>query len=193
VGNNPINKIDPSGLAGQPAPFGPPPVPVPGGKGIGWKWNSNAQNARGGSYGPEKPLPDQSQPSASLDPEGHWDIDDGLGNRQRYDLKGKPITPEEAHGKSSNKTPNTKSEMSTLDKIIDWFSWHFLESGRYPIYADENGYYIIRKNGKVQQIPPPREPLPGFDGMIAPIAINPVYPFPAGAPVGIPVPVPVMP
>ena len=80
--NQPVNVIDPLGLAG----IGPPPVPVPGGGAdTGWKWNPNLQNSRGGSWGPTKPIKGRSQPSASWDPEGHWDVDDGLGNRQRCD------------------------------------------------------------------------------------------------------------
>ncbi len=80
------------------APDGPPPVPVPGGgSGNAWKWNPNPQNSRGGTWGPETPVDGQSQPSGSWDPEGHWDIDDGLGNRDRYDEDGNPMTEDEAH------------------------------------------------------------------------------------------------
>ena len=97
--NNPINYIDPSGLAEVPA--GPPPVPVPGGgPDNGWKWNSNPRNRRGGTWGPQKPIPGQGQPSASWDPEGHWDVDSGKEkkDRRRYDEKGNPLTPDQAHG-----------------------------------------------------------------------------------------------
>jgi hypothetical protein len=35
--------------------------------------------------------------SFGWDPEGHWDIDNGLGKRDRYDENGEPLTPEQAH------------------------------------------------------------------------------------------------
>jgi RHS repeat-associated protein len=104
AGNSPVSYYDPSGLDPVPTPPGPPPVPVPGaGPGNGWKWNPNPQNPRGGTWGPQEPIPGQGQPSGSWDPEGHWDIDNGLGDRQRYDPDGKPITPDEAHRKCDNK------------------------------------------------------------------------------------------
>jgi RHS repeat-associated protein len=120
AGNSPVNYYDPSGLVS--APSGQPPVPVPGGaEGNGWKWNANPQNPRGGSWGPQQPIPGQGQPSASEDPEGHWDVDNGLGERQRYTPDGEPITPEEAHGKCQGETPdNPISKMSDptfMDKM----------------------------------------------------------------------------
>lgn len=81
----------------------PPPVPVPGSfPGARWKWCPDPQNARGGAWRPMSPVPGRSPPSASWDPaagggQGQWDVDDGLGNRQRYDKDGKPITAEDAH------------------------------------------------------------------------------------------------
>lgn len=96
--NNPTLWIDPTGLG--PAPLGPPPVPVPGaGPGNGWKWNPDPGNPRGGTWGPQTPIPG-SQPTGSWDPDGHWDIDDGKGGRQRYDPDGNPITPGQAHPKT---------------------------------------------------------------------------------------------
>ena len=116
VRNNPINWTDPCGLDPVPAaPSGPPPVPVPGGgDDNGWKWNPNPQNSRGGSWGPQVSIPGQSQPSGSWDPEGHWDIDNGLGGRQRYTPDGTPITPEEAHGTGPNSTMSTISQITGL-------------------------------------------------------------------------------
>jgi len=111
--SNPVNLIDPFGFAA--VPFGGPPVPVPnGGEGNGWKWNPNPQNPRGGSYGPIRPIPNQSQPSANWERKnpdrwstmGHWDVKDGKGNTDRVDMNGNPITPEEAHGKEPNFTPD---------------------------------------------------------------------------------------
>jgi len=119
---DPVNWIDPSGLAAIPAPPGPPPVAVPGANpGNGWKWNSNPQNSRGGSWGPQTPITGQSQPSASWDPEGHWDVDNGHGDRQRYDPEGNPITPEEAHGGSSScsmVTPHSRTPSLSPGVII---------------------------------------------------------------------------
>jgi len=102
--SDPVNGTDPLGLQ----PTGPPPVPVPGGgPNSGWKWNRDLGNTREGTWGPQQPIPGQSQPSASWDPKdgGHWDVDDGLGNRQRYNDQGKPISPEEAHGRSPRTPP----------------------------------------------------------------------------------------
>jgi hypothetical protein len=40
---------------------------------------------------------------------GHWDLNTGKRGepRQRFDKNGKPITPEEAHGKCEASTPKT--------------------------------------------------------------------------------------
>ncbi len=109
--SDPINGTDPLGLQ----PIGPPPVPVPGGKPIAkWKWNPDPQNRRGGTWGPQEPIPGQSQPSASRDPAGHWDVDDGKGNRQRYSDQGKPISAEEAHGRSPRTLPGTPAPIPPL-------------------------------------------------------------------------------
>jgi len=98
VMNNPLLWIDPTGLI--PAPPGPPPVPVPGGgPGTDWKWNPDPGNPRGGTWGPDAPIPGQGQPTGSWDPDGHWDVDNGKGGRQRYDPDGNPITPQQAHPK----------------------------------------------------------------------------------------------
>ncbi len=99
VGNSPTNKTDPTGMfPPNRSVGGPPPCPVPGGvPGNDWVWHPDPRNSRGGTRRPRLPIPGQSQPSASWDPEGHWDVDNGLGERQRYDQNGKPITAEEAH------------------------------------------------------------------------------------------------
>lgn len=103
--NNPVNLVDPFGQAGNPS-GPPPPVSVPGGgPGNGWRWNPNLQNSRGGSWGPQTPVqgnPGGSQPPATYEPgqggnPGHWDVDNGMGTRQRYDDLGNPITPQQAH------------------------------------------------------------------------------------------------
>jgi len=97
------------------APAGPPPVPVPGDPANEWKWNPNPQNRRGGAWGPKRPIPGQGQSSGSWDPEGHWDIDDGKGNRQRYNEKGEPVTPEDAH---QNKPTTTPSKITISDDLL---------------------------------------------------------------------------
>lgn len=131
VRNNPINRIDRTGRCGEdpskligpiqpcaasseskpqkqpktvkPEPPGGPPVPVPGAPDSDWKFNPDAQNPRGGTYGPTKPRKGHGggKPSASWEggaPVPHWDVDDGKGNRRRYDQDGNFITPGEAHG-----------------------------------------------------------------------------------------------
>ncbi|MGH7625427.1 MAG: RHS repeat-associated core domain-containing protein, partial [Gemmatimonadaceae bacterium] len=120
-GGDPVNFSDPFGLfvADGDPPTGPPPVPVPnGGKDNGWKWNPNPNNKRGGIWGPKIPIPNQSQPSASLEEAKgkgikHWDVDNGLGDRERYDENGNPISADEAHGKvprSNNSSGDSKPQ-----------------------------------------------------------------------------------
>jgi RHS repeat-associated protein len=74
----------PTGPNGQPLP---PPVPLPPGK--GGKPNEwvpgKGTNDRPTRWEPKLPIPGQSQPNASWDPQkGHWDYNDGKGNRTRY-------------------------------------------------------------------------------------------------------------
>ena len=102
---SPMYRTAPTLPNGQPAP---PNIPVPGGSGAKWKWNANPKNSRGGSWGPDKwdGKTQGSPPSASWDAKPgkngteHWDVDDGKGGRTRVDENGKPLTPDEAHGKS---------------------------------------------------------------------------------------------
>ena len=134
VANNPVNRVDRTGRCGEkpdfvgptvpcasnstpnpqpktvkPQPAGGPPVSVPGIPDSDWKFNRDPQNPRGGSYGPTKPRKGKGggQPSASWEgdaPVPHWDVDDGKGNRRRYDENGNFITPEEAHGRPTKRT-----------------------------------------------------------------------------------------
>ena len=49
---------------------------------------------------PDRNIPGRSPPHGSWEltgSEGHWDIDDGLGERRRYDLRGAEIPDEEQH------------------------------------------------------------------------------------------------
>ncbi|HEV2968864.1 MAG TPA: RHS repeat-associated core domain-containing protein [Pirellulales bacterium] len=94
-----LNEIN-SPIAASPTPD--PPFPVPnGGEGNGWKWNRDPGNTRKGTYGPRRPIPNQSQPNASWDGDGpvpHWDVNDGLGSPvQHFDPDGNPLTPDQAH------------------------------------------------------------------------------------------------
>jgi RHS repeat-associated protein len=104
---------DPKPNEVKPEPAGGPPIPVPGTTDGEWKWNSNPENKRGGSYGPKKPIKGQSQPSGSWEGGAatpHWDIDDGKGGRRRYDEHGNYISPETAHG-----NPTTSSRFTWGD------------------------------------------------------------------------------
>ncbi len=84
VAGNPVIRLDPFGL--QPAS---PPSNIPGGP---WTWSPDDNNSRDGTFkGPDGA-------SASWDPvDDHWDVDDGKGNRQRYNRWGAPIDKQEAH------------------------------------------------------------------------------------------------
>ena len=100
------------------APPGGPPVPVPDNPGSDWKFNPDPQNPRGGSYGPTKPQKGRGggQPSASWEGGAavpHWDVDDGKGNRRRYDQKGNFVTPEKAHG-----LPTPRSTILTPGEVL---------------------------------------------------------------------------
>jgi RHS repeat-associated protein len=113
--NNPTNLGDPSGLHAEiptwlqskarvPAPTGPdgeplpPPVPLPAGKnGEPNEWvpaTPSGQGDRDAKWKPQYPVPHPkgSQPGASWDPDGHWDIDWGNPkDRQRVDENGNPV------------------------------------------------------------------------------------------------------
>ena len=104
VGGNPLSNVDPYGLVKVPEPadeYGnplPPPTPLPPGKnGQPNSWvpcPASDTGDRGVKWKPQYPVPSPtgSQPQASWDPDGHWDIDDGQGNRQRVDPDGNPVS-----------------------------------------------------------------------------------------------------
>jgi hypothetical protein len=86
-------KSDGYDVAGPQYP--PPPDRVPGGP---WTWYDDPNNSRGGTYYGQA-NENGVRPQASWDAEGgHWDVDNGQGNRQRYNWRGAPISAEEAHG-----------------------------------------------------------------------------------------------
>ena len=86
VGNSPLMYVDREGLQNTP----PPPANIPGGP---WKWHNNPGDSRGGRWH------GADGSSGNFDfPDGHWDIDDGKGNRQRYNRHGAPLSKEDAHG-----------------------------------------------------------------------------------------------
>ena len=122
-------------------PFGPPPpVKVPGGGDYnGWRWNPDGQNTREGTWGlrvrVRRPIGENQggQPSASWEPgtgglDGHWDVHDGLGNRQRYDRNGRPISSEDAHDgpnqqsacPTQDNNPTANAFQHLLSSLADW-------------------------------------------------------------------------
>lgn len=83
----------PEGLATLVAapPTPPPPPSIPGGP---WTWLADPSNSRGGTFR------GQDGSSASWDAkDGHWDVDNGRGERSRYNRFGASLTPDEAHGR----------------------------------------------------------------------------------------------
>ena len=84
----------PTNPGGTPkSPNGDVPNP-PNGKPPGWKpgdplvpnrWApGKGTRDRGSRWNPEYPVPGQSQPNVSWDDRGHWDYNDGKGNRTRW-------------------------------------------------------------------------------------------------------------
>ncbi len=85
VGSNPVNWTDPFGLQN----FPPPPPNIPGGP---WTWSRDAENPRGGTYRDPR-----GQVASWESGRSHWDVDNGRGVRQRYDVWGNPLTRQQAH------------------------------------------------------------------------------------------------
>ena len=75
----------------------PPPIPLPPGRNgqpNGWRPVPGSPN-RPTKWVPTYPVPSPQggQPSASWDDQyGHWDYDNGLGERTRFDPNGSPVT-----------------------------------------------------------------------------------------------------
>jgi RHS repeat-associated protein len=141
VRGSPLRWVDPFGLQLS-KKLGPPKIPVPGGgPDNGWKWNPDKRNSREGTWGPQKPIPGQSQPSASWEEEGegHWDVDDGLRNRQRYDKDWQPITEQEAHKPKTDCPVETPPPPSS----IPWWRIPWRIPGPLPIIVLPPGWECI--------------------------------------------------
>ena len=110
--NSPPDLPDPQSYSPKvPTPAGPPPFPVPGYPGATWG-QVGPQRDGVPSWIPVPPVKSQTgaQPSASWDGDGsgHWDCDDGKGGRQRYDHRGKPINPDQAHDPEAPVPPKNR-------------------------------------------------------------------------------------
>jgi hypothetical protein len=85
----------------------PPPTPLPDGKNgkpNSWVPGDSSGTSDRQKWKPQYPVPSPKggQPGASWDPDGHWDIDDGIGGpRQRVDPVGNPV--EDPHGSGSQR------------------------------------------------------------------------------------------
>jgi RHS repeat-associated protein len=103
-----VDQITGNDMVKSPTPFGPPPVAVPGGD-PDTVWAGTGPQREGVPSWVPFPgftTPDGSSPSASWDPfGGHWDVDDGYGNRQRYDWRGNPIDADAAHDPDAASPP----------------------------------------------------------------------------------------
>jgi hypothetical protein len=125
---NPLKYTDPDGRSdenGITSPVGPPPSTIPGAGKNGWKFYPDPRNSRGGVWRPDptpeggEPQPDASYENPHGNTVGHWDVNDGKGNRQRYLPNGTPITPDQAHGKEPLPNPEGESDTSNNNRITD--------------------------------------------------------------------------
>ena len=101
VGGNPLEWSDWNGLVAPPRDSGgnllPPPVPLPNGRGgQANHWvpvPGSGTGDRDTKWKPKYPVPNPGggQPGASWDPLGHWDVDNGQGQRDRYDPDGNRV------------------------------------------------------------------------------------------------------
>ncbi len=68
-------------------------------------------------------LKDEKGYEASWDQkDGHWDVDDGRGNRVRTDRRGTPLTVDEAHAlQKPRRRPLEKPPRASLDAIKEEF------------------------------------------------------------------------
>ncbi len=133
VSNNPVQYVDPYGLAGI--------IPDPNGVVPGGPWTPNNAGRPGNYFGPKPPKGGRPEaqwvpPEADGGPpgsEGYWKTKKPGGKwDQRYDQEGNPITPDEAHPgpkscdnkdpkKEPEKDPNKPSERNwSIPELPDW-------------------------------------------------------------------------
>jgi RHS repeat-associated protein len=92
---SPVVYTDPRGE--DPSSPANPNGRIPGGP---WTWSPDPSNGRGGTWQNGRGA------TATWDkPGSHWDVDNGKGDRQRYNRHGKPISPKDAHDKKYNGPP----------------------------------------------------------------------------------------
>lgn len=130
VGNNPINYIDPRGLAACPSGYGPvtpqgqPQGLPPTSDGRPWKWSPNPNNSRGGTWtgaGGENASWDQNPKGrGGRSGKPHWDHNDGKGNRGKFGSDGKPVTDEEAHPPGKADEGSSSCERSGSSNVGFW-------------------------------------------------------------------------
>jgi hypothetical protein len=99
--NQPVDPV-PTGPEGKPTP---PPVPVPGCPTCDWVWvpDKSGTNDRGGQWRPDNypstpgGIPDASWDTGSRGGPGHWDVNDGNKNKERYYPDGRSMPVDVAH------------------------------------------------------------------------------------------------
>ena len=95
-------------VGGLPTP--PPPNTIGEGP---WVWTADLNNSRGDNFID----PDGRRASWDAEGSGHWDVDDGFGDRNRYDRWGTPLTSDEAHGPIKG-PPRTPLFFKNLLKVL---------------------------------------------------------------------------
>jgi RHS repeat-associated protein len=106
VGGNPVNRVDPLGLAPS---YPTPPDSIPGGP-----WEPAGPGQRPGTfYGPRQPsgprpqcnyVPPESQGGMPGAKQPYYETF-GPNGKQRYSMAGDPITPKQAHGQNQKPSP----------------------------------------------------------------------------------------
>ena len=101
--SSPLMNIDPEGLVEKKRSIGPymdapPPPHIPGGP--NWRWEPDINNSRGGRW------VGSGGYFCSWDVKhGHWDLEDGHGNRVRIDRWGNELTDRAAHNPPRRQGP----------------------------------------------------------------------------------------
>jgi RHS repeat-associated protein len=106
VRSSPVRFVDPMGLMGQggQSSYGPPDS-------IGgpWTWTPDPTNPRGGTFR------NAQGHQASFDYQySHWDVDDGSPQRKRYDVRGNPLTVQQAHNPPRRMLPINPRTLGAL-------------------------------------------------------------------------------